>query len=160
MKQLTTLITILFISFLSSPSWSETVSMDELVERNGLYYKKFTDVPYSGEVGNIFKNGKFKAGMKEGYWREYNGDGSLGNKEHFRKGKLDGRSEYYYYNGQSIIENHIDGKLNGRWEWYYDNGKLQELRILKDGKLDGILEYFNYDGSLRFTETWKNGVKQ
>ncbi len=104
--------------------------MDDLVKRNDLYYKKFTDVPFTGEVGNIFKNGKFKDGKKEGFWREYNGDGSLGKKEHFKEGKLDGRSEYYYIGGQSIIENYIDGKLNGSWEMYHDNGKLSELRMI------------------------------
>ena len=47
-KPINTLAAILFISLLSSPSWSAT--LDDLVERNGLYYEKFTDVPFSGEV--------------------------------------------------------------------------------------------------------------
>ena len=46
MKRINTFLTILFISLLSSPSWSETI--DDLVERNGIYYKKFTDVPFTG----------------------------------------------------------------------------------------------------------------
>ena len=68
MKTLTTLITILFISLLSSPSWSETLTMDDLVERNDIYYKKFTNTPFTGTVSGknlhedltsgIFKNGK------------------------------------------------------------------------------------------------------
>ena len=53
MKKLTSIILILFLSLLSSPSWSETLTMDDLVERNDLYYKKFTDVPFTGEVINI-----------------------------------------------------------------------------------------------------------
>ena len=39
---------------------SEEVTLDDLVERKGLYYKKFTDVPFSGKVTGreqgIFKN--------------------------------------------------------------------------------------------------------
>ena len=35
-------LTILFISLLSAPSWSETYS--DLVFREGLFYQKFTDV--------------------------------------------------------------------------------------------------------------------
>jgi hypothetical protein len=53
MKHITSLITILFISLLSSPSWSETVSWDDLVERNDLFYEKFTDVPFTGEVKGL-----------------------------------------------------------------------------------------------------------
>ena len=65
MKTLTTLITILFISFLSSPSWSETVSMDELVYRDSLYYKKFTDTPFTGEVSGKI-NGNMDINRKSG----------------------------------------------------------------------------------------------
>ncbi len=35
---------------MSSPSWSETITMDDLVERNNLYYKKFSFVPYTGGI--------------------------------------------------------------------------------------------------------------
>ena len=36
--------------FLSSPSWSEALNIDDLIERNGLYFEKFTDVPFTGEI--------------------------------------------------------------------------------------------------------------
>jgi hypothetical protein len=59
MKQIL-IITIVLISFISSPSWSET--MGDLVYREGTYYKKFTDVPFTGEVEGqtqgLFKNGE------------------------------------------------------------------------------------------------------
>ena len=48
MKPINKLLTILFILLLSPPSWSETI--DDLVERGGLYYKQFTDVPYTGKI--------------------------------------------------------------------------------------------------------------
>ena len=48
MKLFKTLLTILFISLLSSPSWSVTI--DDLVKREGIYYEKFTDVPFTGKV--------------------------------------------------------------------------------------------------------------
>ena len=140
----------LLISLLSSPSWSELIPLDKLIFRDGLYYKKFTDIPFTGDGGDIFQNGEFKDGMKEGYWREYDSDGSLGKKEHFRKGELHGRSEYHYINGQKIIENYIDGKLNGRWEWYYANGRLEELRIFKDDWIISSDHYFE-NGQL----TWR-----
>ena len=61
MKPIITIITILFISLLSSPSWSET--MDDLVERDGLFYKKFTDIPFSGEITGL-RNGRIKNGKE------------------------------------------------------------------------------------------------
>jgi hypothetical protein len=69
MKLIKTLLTILVISLLSSPSWSET--LDDLVVRDNLYYKKFTDVPFTGKVtGNpqgSLKNGKWD-GAVVSYW--------------------------------------------------------------------------------------------
>ena len=50
MKHIKTLITILFMSLLSSPSWCEPLPFDELVIREHLFYKKFTNSPFTGEV--------------------------------------------------------------------------------------------------------------
>ena len=44
--------------------------MNDLVERDGLYYVKFTDVPFTGEVAGK-RNGKFKNGKKEGHHEFY-----------------------------------------------------------------------------------------
>ena len=104
MKTLTTLITILFISLLSSPSWSETVSWDALVKRNDLYFEKFTDVPFTGEVSGQF-NGTIKNGKKEGFWREYHNNGQLYERIKFKDG-IRNSYEKYYKSG------FLDGKGN------------------------------------------------
>ena len=50
--------------------------MDDLVERNGLYFQKFINVPFSGNVtGN--KQGLINKGKQEGVWVSYNDDGTL-----------------------------------------------------------------------------------
>ena len=36
------------------------VSRDDLVERNGLKYEKFADVPFTGSVENKFRNGQLR----------------------------------------------------------------------------------------------------
>ena len=69
-----TLLTIIFISLLSSPSWS--VSSDDLVKREGIYYEKFTDVPFTGKVTGQ-EQGSIKNGKKEGAWVGYHKDGRV-----------------------------------------------------------------------------------
>ena len=49
---------------------SEEVTLDDLVERKGLYYKKFTDVPFTGEITGRTK-GQLKDGEREGPWVWY-----------------------------------------------------------------------------------------
>ena len=58
MKPITKLLTVLLITILSSPSWGETLTMDDLVENpsNGLIYKKFTSVPFTGSVNPSEEN--------------------------------------------------------------------------------------------------------
>ena len=41
----------------------EEVTFDDLVEREGIYYKKYTDVPFTGEVTGQ-KQGRLKNGEK------------------------------------------------------------------------------------------------
>ena len=67
MKLIIRFLTISFITLLSSPSWSETVTMDDLVERNGIYYKNFTNVPFSGLVVQDCPEGKPKDIFQEGF---------------------------------------------------------------------------------------------
>lgn len=93
MKLSKTLLVILFISLLSSPSWSETI--DDLVFRDGISYLKFSDVPFTGEIsGNhvIFGDvrGSVKNGKREGAWVTYYGNGQLKEKGNYKNGKKDG----------------------------------------------------------------------
>ena len=66
------LLLILLLS-LSLSSFSET--MDGLVKREGIYYKKFSDVPFTGKVEGLVQ-GSFKDGKREGISLTYYGDGS------------------------------------------------------------------------------------
>ena len=60
MKHITTLIIILFISLISSPSFSETLTIDDLVTRDGLVFKKFTNVPFTGEITDHCNDNGYK----------------------------------------------------------------------------------------------------
>ena len=66
-KLLITFLTIL-LCLTSSVGW--TLTIDDLVKRNGIYYKGFTDVPFTGKItGQVIAS--FKNGVKEGSWEEY-----------------------------------------------------------------------------------------
>ena len=157
MKPITTLLTILLITLLSSPSWSETLTMDDLVERNELYYKKFTDVPFTGEVSGIEK-GSFQKGKKNGEWLTFHESGQLNVKRNYKDGKTNGVLEIYLENGQLQEKgNYKDGKQDGLQEFYNQNGQLWYKQNYKDGKKEGLWEYFNEDGSLTRTESYKDG---
>ena len=94
----------------TSVGWSKDISMDDLVEREELYYEKFKDVPFTGKVTGQ-KQGKIRKGIKVGEWVEYWDSGQIEVKESYKNGELDGEQ----------LE-------------YYENGQLEKTLIYKDGK--------------------------
>ena len=129
-----TLITIIFLSLLSS---SCSVPSDDLVVRDGLYYKKFSEVPFSGKVTGL-RNGSIKNGKAEGEWT------------------------HYYENGQLMSTgNYKNGKQEGEWFVYYGNGQLMYKGNYKNDKKEGEWVHYSKNGNLNkeWSETFKNGYK-
>ena len=75
---------LLILFSLSFPSVSET--LDDLVEREGIPYKKFSDVPFTGKVEGE-RQGSFKNGLKEGPWISYWKNGQLSSKGNYKDSK-------------------------------------------------------------------------
>jgi len=122
---------ILLLVFLF-PALALGETMDDLVVRDGIHYKKFTAVPFTGKVtGNT--QGKFKNGKKDGPWVRFHDNGQL-----FQQGTFK------------------DGYREGRWVEYDNYGTIvTSVRPL-------ILLEFCGDGSKLCetgTGTFKNGEK-
>ena len=116
---------------------SEEVTFDDLVEREGIYYKKFTDVPFTGKTTGQ-KQGTFKNGKKEGPWIEYWTNGRLKYKGFYKNGNREGPWVGYHKNGQLFSKgNYKNGEKERHWVVYLKNGQV-------DQELSG---------------TYKNGVK-
>ena len=71
--------------------------MDDLVERNDLYYKKFTNVPFTAEISGV-QSGSFKKGKKNGEWLVYHENGQLEIKEYYKDGNVN-FSEFFNEDG-------------------------------------------------------------
>jgi hypothetical protein len=77
------LLTLLF------PSLAFGETMDDLVKRDGIYYKKFSTVPFTGKTtGKI--QGSFRNGKKHGPWVSYHDNGQLRYKGTYKDGNKDG----------------------------------------------------------------------
>ena len=119
MKYLLILSCLLF----TSVGWSEDVCMDYLEDRDGLFYEKFMDVPFTGQYLSCYENGQLKV------------------KSNYKDGKYDGEFLRYYESGQlSEKGNFKDGKPEGEQLSYHGNGKLKKTEIYKDGKLIEIIK--------------------
>ena len=83
-KTLVTFFTVIFC-LTSSVSWS--VKLYELIERDGIYYKKFSDIPFIGKIeSRKIGTGNYKNGKREGAWVSYWNSGKLKNKGIYKNG--------------------------------------------------------------------------
>ena len=129
------LLIILSISLLFSPSRS--VTKYDLVEREGIFYEKVNDVPFTGKITG-------------------------GQQVSFKNGLADGAWVTYYENGQLFFKgSYKNGKKEGAWVRYYDNGQLFYKGNFKNGKKEGAWVRNHSDGTLSktLTGTFKDGVK-
>ena len=81
--------------------------MDYWVQRYNLFYKKFTNFPFTGEISRI-ENGGFKKGNKDGKWLVFHENAQLRNKSKYK-----------------------DGKQDGIWEWFREDGTLEKTKTWK-----------------------------
>ncbi|MFL2687411.1 MAG: toxin-antitoxin system YwqK family antitoxin [Alphaproteobacteria bacterium] len=120
--------------------------MDDLVERDGLYYKKFTDVPFTGEVTGS-TSGFFELGKLKGLFLRYWENGHLGQKSSFKNGKREGPFVHYHDNGKILHKGtYKDGRRVGPYVRYHKNGQLAEKGTYKNGKREGPWVDYGEDG--------------
>ena len=160
MRHILTSVVLLVLLFPALASGQE-VRWDDLVITDGLHYKKFTDVPFTGEItGKV--QGSFKKGKWDGPWVSYHDNGQLLGKGSYKDGKREGPWVYYLDNGQLWSKGTWkDGKEDGPLVKYHDNGQLWFKGTFKDGELDGPWVGYYRDGTVNeyFTGTFKDGVK-
>ena len=89
---------ILFPLCLLFPITTFGETMDDLVERDDLYYPKFSDVPFTGKITGK-SQGKIKDGKKEGPWVRHYKNGQLDYKGTYKNGKREGPWVYYSPDG-------------------------------------------------------------
>jgi antitoxin component YwqK of YwqJK toxin-antitoxin module len=136
------------------------ITNSDLEEKNGIYFNKQLNVPFSGTTIERYKNGKklfvrnYKNGERHGTVEMYLPNGVLKSSVSYKNGKEHGPSYFYDDNGQpSIITNYNNGRKHGLMETHMD-GLNQKIHY-KNGVQDGLsLLYF--DGTLFQKKCYKD----
>ena len=117
-----------------------SIQMDEIVKRDDTFYRKFSNIPFSGHIESYHPNGQLKIigdlsdGKKEGNWIEY------------------------YLSGIKKSEGQFaNGKKDGPWLYYFLNANIKEKQFFIDGHRDGLWEKFDVHGTVVQTESYQNG---
>ena len=100
-----------FLLFLS-PNVVLSEDWKDLVFRDGIAYKKFSQVSFTGKITGM-THGPFKNGKQEGTWMSYWDNGQLLHKGNHKNGEREG--DHVQYNK--------DGTLNKKVSGTYKNDK-------------------------------------
>ena len=157
---------IIFSLLLTSVSRGEEYD-NKLLMRDGLLYKKFSDIPFTGEVSSIFHDSIFKGmvvnGKRDGKWVLYDNDldKTIRGIGFYKDGKYHGEGLNYHKNGQLSHKFFYDnGKLVGEWIEYHKSGKLKLKRNYINGEREGEgLSYYE-NGQLFTKVNYKNGKRE
>ena len=117
------LITFLLVATFSVTGYCEKVKMNDLTERNGIYFKKSSKAPFTGELEGRYQ-GRIVDGKREGIWTTYSEKGNLLRKLHYKNGNL-AFSEDYHENGNLKTRGYYENwEPAGLWESFDEDGKL------------------------------------
>ena len=117
-----------------------SIKMDEVVKRDDTFYKKFSNIPFSGHIESYHPNGQLKI---------------IGE---FSEGKKIGKWVEYYMSGVKKSEGKFaKGKKDGAWVYYFLNKNIKEKQLFINGNKDGLWEKFDVHGTLIQTESYRNG---
>ena len=111
MKYILAPILLMVFLFPSLALSEEVVDYDDLVKREGLTYKKFTDVPFTGKTTGQ-EQATFKNGILNGPWVEYYGNGQLWKTGTYKVGQREG----------PWVECNPDGTVRDKITGTYKNG--------------------------------------
>jgi len=168
MKLLITTLTLLYF-ITSSVSWG--VTKKDLVNENGIYYSKSSDIPFTGNVTlktcesnepHCKELVNLKNGKKDGSWITYHSNGQLASQGNYKNNRKDGAWIEYHSNG-SLKGKYVykDNYVNGLQEFYWDDGQLRSRCIIKNKGRDQHCIGYKKDGSLwkEIAGEFKHGIR-
>ncbi len=142
-----------YLLFLCSLFWFPNVGFSENLEVKREYWKKFI----LWGKGNLSKETHFKNGKKEGPTKYWYKSGKIKGERHFKNGLEDGPLIWWYESGKKMAEEHYkEGKKNGHGVWWYENGTKMKEENHKDGRRDGRWIQWYKNGNLKSEYNFKD----
>ena len=162
----------------------EEVEWDELVERDGIYYKKFTADSFTGDVVGG-ETGFMRNGVKQGRWFSFDAEGQLKYERELKNGEVHGSYKYYCQDGklqqEGIRRNEERVGIRKKWDcksgalqWeteydnygdkvssktFYGSGNLERVQNYLEGSRHGIQRKYYDNGTPSELITYSNGKK-
>ncbi len=106
---------------------------NSVVLAQGEYIEGLEEGAWIYKIGNITQKGSYKAGLKDGIWKEYYADGVV---------KFEG--------------NYVQGLPDGKHKLFYENGKIREEQNYRMGLRDKNWWVFDTEGNVVISYVYAN----
>ena len=143
---------------------SDGVNVDELEDREGVFYLRSLNSPYTGMSFEFHENGNkkseetWKDGKQHGLAHLYYENGKREQESNWKDGKPTGLITDWYEDGQKKAEgNWKDGKQEGPSAFWYKNGQKKEVGNWKNDERDGTHSSWHENGQKMENATYKKG---
>ena len=124
------------------------ISKADLVKRDGLFYEKFSNTPFTGKTTTGAFRAAYKNGRLHGVFEHYYRSGQLWKIELYKDGVQHGEQRIYHENGQlAEAATYKSNQLTGPYSRWWPNGQLRSKGTLEDGTREGRWVDFNEDGT-------------
>ena len=150
----------------AASSCARPVGVDDLVERDGVFFARGGARPFTGTAqaahpgGGVREVAGFRDGRRDGVRRVWMADGTLVEETRWTQGALDGPAAWFHANGRPRERAGFRRGVQVGWarSWYED-GRDASLRHFVDGELDGVWTEWYPDGALRLQAAYRGGAR-
>ncbi|MCW5552774.1 MAG: toxin-antitoxin system YwqK family antitoxin [Verrucomicrobiae bacterium] len=132
------------------------VTQSQLVLREDSWYRQGEDIPFTGVLVETYETGERKSrseiaeGRLEGRSERWYTNGQPQRLEYFHAGVAHGLRTKWHPNGRRLSEVQIiQGQLEGTFRRWYEDGTLHQEILLENGKPEGIARAYYPSGFLR-----------
>ena len=155
---------LLLVTIFSGCSKTEKINYNDLIINwnDNLYYKKFTDEPFSGQTYGVVQT-KFVNGKYHGDYTSYWLDGSIHIRAKYKNGKRHGHYESYYSDGTPKLETtYQNDRPQGKLIYYNKkcetcDSYLEYELTIKGKKIEGTYVWFHGPNDMYLKYSCSNG---
>lgn len=150
---------LLLFALLLAPVANAQVLQTDLEEREGMWYEKGSDTPYSGQVTEPDRmEGQIEDGKRIGEWVWYAPEGHREYMMVYENGERV-RAMGWHPNGQKESEmTYKNDQRDGPMRQWDDNGLLRQEQAFQAGEPNGTNTLWDHTGALLYTAEYKEGA--
>lgn len=151
---------LLFLLLLLIPStaYAQSVSSEELEQRDNRWYLVGSDTPFSGELRDEgVREGKIENGHREGRWTTWHENGKISSESDFEASAMTYHAMYFPNGTMRFKGTYSKGRLDGMVSAWYPSGTPQSETEFFQGQRHGKRTLWDQEGNVLYSSFYTAG---